>query len=128
MAFKVRYNGGTSSFRSCTKPFNLIAGVTYTVMLARDLGDQTNYTLLEEEGEFNSCWFDVVKCTDNTEIGVAGTIPMIAKSYDYSQLLIIDHVTVMKNAHIDKIDFVYYLGSNVYMVKSGDKVLHVLVG
>ena len=53
MAKKVRYNGGTESYYGCSDPTNLVVGKEYEVILSKDRGWQTDYTLKGVDGEFN---------------------------------------------------------------------------
>ena len=55
---KVIYNGGTDTYYSCSNPAILVEGKEYEVIFEEDLGWQTNYTLKNVEGFFNSVWFD----------------------------------------------------------------------
>ena len=57
---KVQYNGGTLSYYGCSDPEVLVIGKTYTVIAIEDRGWQTDYTLKEVKGAFNSVWFDEV--------------------------------------------------------------------
>ena len=68
MAKKVRYNGGTQSYYDCSDPTNLVVGKEYEVVLSRDRGWQTDYTLKGVDGEFNSVWFDEVSSDDSVYI------------------------------------------------------------
>lgn len=56
----VRYNGEKVSYKGCDSPTNLVNGKVYEVLQEIDLDWQTNYTLKELDGEFNSIWFEEV--------------------------------------------------------------------
>ncbi len=56
----VKYNGRTETFRPCDSPRVLTPGRIYVISEIEVMSDQTNYTLLGIEGEFNSVWFDEV--------------------------------------------------------------------
>ena len=77
MAKKVRYNGGTVSYYSCSKPDKLVEGKEYDVVHIIDLGYQTNYTLDGVDGEFNSVWFDEIR----TYMALGLKVPAVGERY-----------------------------------------------
>ena len=81
MAKKVRYNGGTQSYYGCSDPTNLVVGKEYEVVLSRDRGWQTDYTLKGVDGEFNSAWFDEVSSDDKVYMAIAHEVPVIGERY-----------------------------------------------
>ena len=81
MAKKVRYNGGTLSYYGCSDPTNLVVGKEYEVVLSKDRGWQTDYTLKGIYGEFNSVWFDEVSSDDKVYMAIAHEVPVIGEKY-----------------------------------------------
>lgn len=57
----VRYNGERESYNDCSDPSILVIGRIYEVQEEEILDFQTNYTLKDEKGKFNSVWFDEIE-------------------------------------------------------------------
>lgn len=126
----VRYNGGTMSFYHSSNPSNLVVGKEYEVVLSRDKGYQTNYTLKGVDGEFNSVWFDeVFNDEKKLYIGYSHNIPQIDERYECTRLEFMPH---MRQPHLvdcstSRVQQIDYLGNNVYQITTLNSVYIVTV-
>lgn len=123
MVKKVRYNGGTDSYYSCSKPNELVEGKEYEVVHIIDRGYQTDYTLVGVDGEFNSAWFNEIK----TYMAVGFKVPVVGERY---------HCFVMELNHgrarsgecwTSKIKRVSNICNNIYQVTTQNSVYIVKV-
>lgn len=65
-------------------------GIEFWVVLSRDRGWQTDYTLKGVDSEFNSVWFDEVSSDDKVYMAIAHEVPVIGEKYScYKMELII---------------------------------------
>lgn len=128
MAKKVRYNGGTLSYYGCSDPTKLVMGKEYEVVLARDRGWQTDFTLKGVDGEYNSLWFDEVSSSnDNVYMAIAHEIPEIGKRYSCFKMEFINGLPNFigwSTSIVEKID---YIGNNIYQVTTCNSVYLVNV-
>ena len=124
----VRYNGDTMSFYPCSNPNNLVVGKEYEVVLARDKGCQTNYTLKGVDGEFNSIWFDDV-FSDEKKIylGYGTEIPKIGERYICTRMEFVSGVLHLVECSTSKVQKMDYLGNNVYQVTTLNSIYIVAV-
>ena len=128
MAKKVRYNGGTKSYKGYSTPTNLVVGQEYEVVRSRDLGWQTNYTLKGITGEFNSLWFDEVSPNnDKVYMAVSHEVPAIGKSYSCKKMEVIKGQPNFTGLTTSTVKDVCYLGNNIYKVTTLNSVYIVNV-
>ena len=128
MAKKVRYNGGTASYYGCTNPTNLVVGEEYEVIISKDLGWQTNYTLKGVVGEFNSVWFDEVASDENVYMAISHEIPEIGKRYSCYKIEFINGRPKLIGWSTSTVKGINYLGNNIYQVTTNNSVYIVNVG
>lgn len=128
MAKKVRYNGGTESYYTCSEPTNLVNGEEYEVILSRDYGCQTDYTLRGVEGEFNSVWFDEVSPDDRIYMAAAYNIPEIGKRYECYKMEIVNSQIKFVGVLTTTVKGIKYVGNNIYKVTTCNSVYIVNVG
>lgn len=128
MAKKVRYNGGTLSYYGCSDPTNLVVGKEYEVVLSKDRGWQTDYTLKGVDGEFNSVWFDEVSSDDKVYMAIAHEVPMIAKRYSCYKLEFIGGQPKLIAWSTSTVKGINYMGNNIYQITTRNSVYIVNVG
>ena len=109
----VYYNGGTESYRSCSKPDQLTKGIAYRVIAEKDLGTQTNYTLDGIVGEFNSAWFDELLAT---KLMVSYEVPQVGKKVECNRLYTLSGKPILKKGTIDTVVGVQRLTDILYLV------------
>lgn len=128
MARMVRYNGGTRSYYGCSAPDNLVVGKEYEVVLSRDRGWQTDYTLKGVDGEFNSIWFDDVSSDDNVYMAVASEVPVLGERYSCYKLEIINGRLKPSSWSTSPVKEIGHMGNNIYRVTTCNSVYIVNVG
>ena len=124
----VRYNGGTQCYYDCSEPANLIVGKEYEVVLSRDRGSQTDYTLKGVKGEFNSVWFDEVFSNDNVYMAIAHKIPKVGERYHLYKMNIINNRLCWLSWNTSIVEGIHYLGNNIYEVTTYNSMYIVNVG
>lgn len=127
MVNKVRYNGGTQSYYSCSDPNNLVVGKEYEVVFTRDCGWQTNYILKGVDGEFNSVWFDDESSDDKVYIAIAHEVPVIGKKYTCYKLEFINGQPKLIACSTSAVRGIDYIGNNIYQVTTQNSVYIVNV-
>lgn len=125
---KVRYNGGTKSYYSCSDPTNLVIGKEYEVILLRDRGWQTDYTLKGVTGQFNSVWFDKVSSEDKVYMAIAHEVPVIGKEYSCSEIIFLNGEPKLIDCSTSIVKGINYMGNNIYQVTTCNSVYIVNVG
>ena len=128
MAKKVRYNGGTESYYSCSKPTNLVIGKEYEVVHSRDRGWQTDYTLNGVDGEFNSSWFEEIPSDSNIYMAISNKLPAIGERYSCYKMEFIKGQPKLVSWSTSTVKGIYYLGNNIYQVTTRNSVYYVNVG
>ena len=128
MAKKVRYNGGTQSYYGCSKPTNLVKGKEYEVVLSRDRGWQTDYTLKGVEGEFNSGWFNEVSSDNKIYLAIAHDVPVIGERYSCYKMEFINGQPKFFGWSTSAVEEINYMGNNIYEVTTCNSVYIVNVG
>ena len=128
MAKKVRYNGGTQSYYGCSDPTNLVVGKEYEVVLSRDRGCQTDYTLKGVDGEFNSVWFDEVSSDDKVYMAIAHEVPVIGERYSCNKMEFINGQPKLIAWSTSTVKGINYIGNNIYQVTTRNSVYIVNVG
>ena len=128
MAKKVRYNGGTQSYYGCSDPTNLVVGKEYEVVLSRDRGWQTDYTLKGVDGEFNSVWFDEVSSDDKVYMAIAHEAPVIGEKYSCYKMEFINGQPKLIAWSTSTVKGINYMGNNIYQVTTRNSVYIVNVG
>ena len=123
MAKKVRYNGGTVSYYSCSRPDKLVGGKEYDVAHIIERGYQTNYTLDEVDGEFNSIWFDEIK----TYMAVGFNVPVIGERYHCFTMELNHNHARSGECCTSKVKSVFNICDNIYRVTTQDSVYIVKV-
>ena len=124
----VRYNGGTMSFYPCSNPNNLVVGKEYEVVLSRDKGYQTNYTLKGVDGEFNSVWFDnVFNDEKKIYLGYSTDIPKIGERYICNRMEFVSGMLRLVECSTSRVQKIDYLGNNVYQVATLNSIYIVNV-
>ena len=117
MAKKVRYNGGTLSYYSCSDPTNLVKGKEYEVLGSKDRGWQTDYVLKGIDGEFNSVWFDTVSSDDDkVYMAIAHEAPKINERYTCYKLNFINGQPKLVGWSTSPVKAINYMGNNIYQV------------
>ena len=128
MAMKVRYNGCTESYYGCSDPTNLVVGKEYEVVLSRDRGWQTDYTLKGVDGEFNSVWFDVISSDDKVYMAIAHGVPMIGKRYFCYKMEFSNGQPKLIGWSTSTVKEINYMGNNIYQVTTCNSFYIVNVG
>lgn len=128
MAKIVRYNGGKESYYGCSDPAKLVVGKEYEVVLSRDLGWQTNYTLKGVNGEFNSVWFDEVPSDDKVYMAIAHKVPVIGESYSCYKIEFRNGQPKLISWSTSTVKGINYMGNNIYQVTTRNSVYIVNVG
>ena len=128
MAKMVRYNGLSGSYYPCSDPNSLIKGKQYEVVLSRDRGYQTDYTLKGIEGEFNSIWFDDL--TDDKKIftAIGHSIPVINERYICHKIEFANGNPRFIATSTSKVKGKKYLGNNIYEVETQNSTYIVKIG
>lgn len=134
---KVRYNGWRKSYTWCSDPSVLVAGQEYTVVRQRVMNWQTNYTLKEVPGEFNSVWFDPVedshpsaaKPADESHTFIAATrnVPVVGKRLLINRFDVIDGEVEPQMVRTSRVTGVSLVGDNIYRVKTHNSTYMMLV-
>ena len=127
MAIKVRYNGGTQSYYGCSDPTNLVVDKEYEVVLSRDRGWQTDYTLKGVKGAFNSCWFNEIKSERNAFMAFAHKAPVEGEKFQCTKVEIIKGQPEIYDCSTSVVEDVRYLGNNIYQVYTRNSVYIVKV-
>lgn len=114
----VRYNGGTGSYYGCSDPSELVIGKEYEVTSVTDRGWQTDYTLINVNGHFNSVWFDEVVTTEQkvkTFLAFGYETPIVGRRYDCFKL---DFKGGPKSIfwNTSPVKEVFDMGDNIYRV------------
>lgn len=109
----VYYNGRTESYRSCSKPDQLVKDKAYKVIAEKDLGTQTNYILSGVTGEFNSVWFDELLAT---KLMVANEVPQVGQKVNCNRLYMLSGKPILKKGTIDTVVGVQRLTDILYLV------------
>lgn len=128
MAIKVRYNGGTQSYYGCSDPTNLVVDKEYEVVLSRDRGWQTDYTLNGVDGEFNSAWFDEVSSNNNVYMAIAHEVPVIGERYSCYKIEFINGQPKLIAWSTSNVKGINNIGNNIYQVTTRNSVYIVNVG
>ena len=128
MAKKVRYNGGTQSYYGCSDPTNLVVGKEYEVVLSRDRGCYTRYTLKGVDGEFNSVWFDEVSSDDKVYMAIAHEVPAVGERYSCYKMKFINGQPKLVTWFTSTVKEINYMGNNIYQVTTRNSVYIVNVG
>ena len=128
MAIKVRYNGGTQSYYGCSDPTNLVVDKEYEVVLSRDRGWQTDYTLKGVDGEFNSAWFDEVSSNNNVYMAIAHEVPVIGERFSCYKIEFINGQPKLIAWSTSNVKGINNIGNNIYQVTTRNSVYIVNVG
>ena len=128
MTKKVRYNGGTRSYYGCSDPTNLVVDKEYEVVLSRDRGWQTDYTLNGVDGEFNSAWFDEVSSNNNVYMAIAHEVPVIGERYSCYKIEFINGQPKLIAWSTSNVKGINNIGNNIYQVTTRNSVYIVNVG
>lgn len=128
MTKKVRYNGGTQSYYSCSDPSKLVVGKEYLVVSSKDRGWQTDYKLKGVKGEFNSTWFDEVSFNNNVYMATAREIPKIGERYSCYKMEFIAGKPKFIACYTSTVKGINHMGNNIYKVIAGNNVYIVNVG
>ena len=128
MAKKVRYNGGKESYYRCSYPSKLVVGKEYEVVLARDRGWQTDYTLKGVSGEFNSAWFDDISFDDKVYMGISHTVPVIGECYSCYKMEFVNGNPKLVSCSTSTVKAINYMGNNIYQVTTRNSTYIVNVG
>ena len=125
----VRYNGESMmGSYPCSNPSNLVVGKEYEVVLARDKGYQTNYTLKGVDGEYNSVWFDdVFNDEKKIYLGFSKALPQIGERYNCTRLEFVLGSLRLVAWSTSKVQEIEYLGGNVYRVTTLNNIYIVTV-
>lgn len=124
----VRYNGDSMSFYPCSKPDKLVVGQEYEVVLTRDKGYHTNYTLKGVDGEYNSVWFDdVFNDEKKIYLGFSEALPQIGERYKCTRLEFVVGSLHLVDCSTSKVQEIEYLGNNVYQVTTLNNIYIVIV-
>lgn len=119
----VRYNGGTESYRGCTNPTELVLGKKYEVIHESVGAWQTDYTLKDVKGSFNSCWFDDVP---STFVAVADSVPVVGERLHCSKVEFVNGSPVFIPLKSSIVTEVMDMGSKVYGVSTGSGSLYIV--
>lgn len=126
MAKIVRYNGGTESCYSCTKPDMLVVGRKYEVIYIKKSSWHTEYTLKGVKGEFNSVWFDEVEEESDsfpqTFLAVSNSIPVEGESYECSRLEKVGCIWHLQAVATSTVQLVEQIADNTYRVTTRNSV------
>lgn len=129
MSKKVIYNGGTQSYYSCSDPTNLVVGNEYEVILSRDRGWQTDYTLKDVDGEFNSVWFDdITSSEEKVYMALSHEVPMLGKPCSCYKVEFINGQPKLIGCSTSTVKEIRYLGNNIYEVYTQNSTYIVNVG
>ena len=124
----VRYTGDTVTAYPCSSPNKLVAGKEYNVILSRDKGHQTNYTLDGVEGEFNANWFEDVACDEKPiYLGFSSDIPKIGERYSCTRMEFVCGLLKLIECSTSKVQKFDYLGNNVYQVATLNSIYVIKV-
>lgn len=127
MAKIVRYNGKSATYYSCSEPTKLVLGKEYEVIKEKDRGCQTDYTLKGVDGEFNSCWFDVIS-VPTTFMAVSHNVPTVGKRCECSKMEFVDGHLNFVGWSTSTVKDVQDMGNNIYRVETRNNVYIVMVG
>lgn len=133
MVKKVRYNGGTESYKYSTKPDKLVVGKEYEVISIAQSAFQTNYTLRGVKGEFNSVWFDEITTSkvENSKrvvnLAVSEDIPKLGESYHCAKIEFVDGKPKLLRCLTSPVKKVEEVGVNTYYVRTNNSVYIVKV-
>ncbi len=128
MAKRVRYNGGTGSYYGCSSPKNLVEGKEYDVVLTRDRGWQTDYTLDGVEGEFNSAWFDEISSNEKTYMAFGSDLPVVGERYCCHRMELTNGRPRFGECCTSTVKSISYIGNSIYQVTTENSVYIVKVG
>lgn len=124
---KVRYNGGTMHYYSCSPPDNLICGKVYNVVSKITLDCQTNYILEGIEGEYNSAWFDKVT-EPKLYMATSDMIPLTGEMFFCYLLNDVQNGLAHQVPWLtDEVLGIRYCGNNIYIVNTCNEILVVMV-
>ena len=131
---KVKYNGGREYWNTCTEPDELVVGQEYLVIHEEVGAWQTNYILLGVEGEFNSCWFDVVKDTTNMKrvmpkvyLALSSNVPVKGQKLCCSLIEKWNGIKMWRDSEIDYIEYLTQIGENVWAARTYDGKSYVIM-
>ena len=116
------------SYYGCSDPTNLVVGKEYEVVLSRDRGWQTDYTLKGVDGEFNSVWFDEVSSDDKVYMAIAHEVPVIGERYSCYKMEFINGQPKLIAWSTSTDKGINYMGNNIYQVTTRNSVYIVNVG
>ena len=123
---KVIYNGGTMSYNGCSDPKGLVVGKIYEVV-AKSVGKfQTDYTLKEMDGQFNSVWFDKVEDFP-TYLAIGRKVPVAGESYECWRLVINKNVVNSQKAKTSSVRYVELIGKDTYMAITRNSIYVVTI-
>ncbi len=128
MTKKVRYNGGTESYYGCSAPTKLTLGKEYEVILSRDRGWQTDYTLKGIDGEYCSAWFEEISSDGKVYMAIAHRVPEIGERYSIARIEFVNGQPKLYNLSTSPIIEINYMGNNIYQVTTRNSVYIVTVG
>ena len=129
MAKKVRYNGGTLSYYSCSDPVNLVVGKEYEVVFEKDRSWQTDYTLKGVEGEYNSAWFNEVSPDDGSVyMAIANEVPVVGEKYYCNKIEFINRQPKLISCSTSVVKSITHMGNNIYQVTTSNSIYIVNVG
>ncbi len=128
MSKKVRYNGGTDSYYSCSKPTKLVVGKEYEVVFSRDHVFQTDYTLKGIDGEFDSLWFDEVPSEDKIYmVATAQEVPVINNRFTCYYIEFFNGKPKPRRIVTSPVKEINYMGNSIYQVTTHNSVYIVNV-
>ena len=127
MAMKVRYNGGTESYVSCSDPKNLVKGAVYEVVDKKVSDGHTEYTLAGVEGEYNSVWFDEVTDEKQVYMAISRRVPVVGKSYTCYKVNPTNKKVELNGCNTSTVKAVNYIGNDIYEVTTQNSTYIVKV-
>ena len=127
MAKIVRYNGKTTSYYNCSEPTELVVDQEYEVISANDRGWQTDYTLKNIKGYFNSVWFDDVNSA-KTFMALAHTVPVVGERCKCFKLEFTNGQPKLSVWNTSTVKEVSDMGNNIYRVTTRNSTYIVQVG
>lgn len=128
MIKRVRYNGGTGSYKGCSDPAALVVDKEYEVTAKIDRGGfQTDYMLNGVKGEYNSVWFDELPDINNsTHIAIGRSIPEKGKVYECFVIQFAEHHPELVRYRTSVVKEVTYRGNNIYEFKTSSSSIYIV--
>lgn len=124
---QVFYNGGTKSYYGCSDPSKLVVGKIYEVIAENDKNWQTDYTLKDVAGHFNSVWFYDITDLPQTYFAFSSKIPIKGERLDLFKLVPKDTYLEMQSCYSSTIKSVELIGKNTYKMVTHNSIYIVIV-